>query len=372
MKKHAIIPVFMPHEGCPNDCVFCNQKKITARTKPLEKEAICCMVESYMKTIEGRGIETVEMAFFGGSFTGIPIETQRKYLEIARGYKDRGVIHKIRLSTRPDYINKEILDFLKEYKVDIIELGVQSMDDEVLRLSKRGHSSDHVYKASALIKEYGFVLGIQLMTGLPGDYTPKQVFQGQSIGDGSRLKSIWSAKKVADEIRPDIARIYPTMIIKETELADMFEEGSYKLWGLGESVQCVKEMVKILRAANVDVIRIGLKSTDNINNDEDVVGNNFHPAFRQLVEGEIAKEWLECYVVEISEKAGFSFRTVPTCCSEGQQTIVSYANDKSFSNLIGHKGVNKIYFREKYRNFQFVYKVDNHLSDNQFRCEIGG
>ena len=132
MKKHAIIPIFIPHQGCPNDCVFCNQKKITARQPDVTMDEVRDTIETWLSTLTGReGMETIEIAFFGGSFTGIPIEQQTEYLQIACEYKERGLIDKIHLSTRPDYIDNVILDNLQKYKVDVIELGVQSFDEEV-------------------------------------------------------------------------------------------------------------------------------------------------------------------------------------------------------------------------------------------------
>ena len=169
MKQHAIIPIFIPHKGCPNDCIFCNQKKITARQAAVTGEDVKNTIETWLSTLEPRGVKTIEVAFFGGSFTGIPMAEQSAYLSIAKAYKDAGRIHKIHMSTRPDYINKEILDNLRAYDVDVIELGVQSLDDHVLNKAGRGHNAAVVYESSRLIKEYGFELGIQLMIGLPGD-----------------------------------------------------------------------------------------------------------------------------------------------------------------------------------------------------------
>ncbi len=146
MKKHAIIPVFIPHRGCPNDCVFCNQKAITARSADVSPEDVHNLIEQYLPTLEGRSLETLELAFFGGSFTGIPMEEQSAFLEVASYYKKRGLIDKIHMSTRPDYINTEILDNLKRFDADIIELGVQSFDQEVLDASRRGHSIKDVQR----------------------------------------------------------------------------------------------------------------------------------------------------------------------------------------------------------------------------------
>jgi Histone acetyltransferase len=341
MKTHAIIPIFIPHLGCPNDCVFCNQKKITARTGPLSKEAMTDLVEKYLETIQGRGIETVEMAFYGGSFTGIPIKQQQEYLSVAKAYKDRGIIDKIHLSTRPDYINAEILDNLKLYGADIIELGVQSFDEEVLRLSNRGHDRKVVYQASRLIQEYGFELGLQLMIGLPGDTYEKAILSAQE----------------AVKIGPSIARLYPTVIIRDTELYEMHRRGDYIPSSLDETVRTAKDMYLILTEAGINVIRIGLKSTDLISENGEIAGN-YHPAFRQLVESEIAKERLEAQL--LSQLAAVEQQ--PT----SPVKIGFFCNGPSFSNMMGNRKSNRLYFENKYPEVRFSFRVDSSLSDHEY------
>lgn len=327
MKKHAIIPIFIPHEGCPNDCVFCNQKIITARSKPVTAGDVKNIIETYLPTLQNRGLEVIEVAFFGGSFTGIPIEKQSEYLKIAYEYKEKGLIDKIHLSTRPDYISNEILDNLKKYKVDVIELGVQSFDQDVLNLSKRGHTVEDVYLACDLIKKFDFTLGIQLMIGLPGD-----TFE----------KSIESAKKAA-LIKPKLARLYPTVILENTELAKMYKDGRYPGLTEDEAVKTCAEMYKILYDADINIMRVGLKSTDLVTNNSDL-GGNYHPAFRQLVEGEIAKDAIEKELLKISNN-----------------NISFASNSKSFSNMIGHKGVNKKYFESKYPDIHINFIIDNDI-----------
>jgi len=339
MKTHAIIPIFIPHEGCPNDCVFCNQRIITARTKPPQKEDIIDMIDRYLKTISNRGIETVEIAFFGGSFTGIPIEQQTEYLSIARKYKEDGFIHKIHLSTRPDYIDENILSNLKKHDVDIIELGVQSFDEEVLHLSKRGHCSEIVYQSSRLIKDYGFELGLQLMIGLPGD---------------THEKSVASARE-AVKIDPSIARIYPTVIIQDTELYRLYQQGKYAPLATEEAVRTAKDMYLILKGAGINVIRIGLKSSDYINEGGDTAGGTFHPAFRQLVESEIAKEQLESQIKPMLEK--------------GADQIIFISNGAFMSNMIGNRKSNRIYFEKKYPHVRFTFHVDFSLPDDAYRAQ---
>lgn len=344
MKKHAIIPIFIPHKGCPNDCIFCNQKKITARQKAVTGADVEDTIETWLSTLEKRNLNTIEIAFFGGSFTGIPLEDQSAYLAIARKYKDAGRIDKIHMSTRPDYIDEKILDNLKCYGADTIELGVQSFDDKVLQLSNRGHDSKAVYKACGLIKDYGFELGIQLMIGLPRD---------------TLETCLYSAEETV-KIAPTIARLYPTIVINDTELYNQYLRGEYEPLSQDEAVLRTKEMYKLLDKAGINIIRVGLKSTDIINENGEISGNTYHPAFRQLVEGEIAREHIE------ETLAGMDFdrktRTKVTFCS----------NSKSFSNMIGNSARNKKFFLEKYPYLNILYKVNDSLNDHQFKVEIKG
>lgn len=342
MKHHAIIPIFIPHKGCPNDCIFCNQKKITARQKAVTGEDVRNTIETWLSTLEPRGVETIEVAFFGGSFTGIPMEEQSAYLAIAKAYKDAGRIHKIHLSTRPDYIDETILDNLKKYAVDTIELGVQSLDDEVLRNAGRGHDSAVVYESSQMIKDYGFELGIQLMIGLPGD---------------TLETCIYSAQETV-KIGPSIARLYPTIVINDTELYNQYQRGEYEPLTQDEAVFRTKEMYKILDNAGINIIRVGLKSTDLINENGEINGGTYHPAFRQLVEGEIARERIE------------SLLAAETFDRTKRTKVDFYANSKCMSVLVGHKQKNKQYFLEKYPHLHVLYKVDKSLSDNQYQIEI--
>lgn len=346
MKKHAIIPIFIPHEGCPNDCVFCNQKKITARLKPVHPEDVRNIIEQYLPTLTGRGLETIEVAFFGGSFTGIPIEEQSDYLAIAKEYKDKKFIDKIHLSTRPDYINKEILDNLKYYSVDVIELGIQSFDDAVLKASNRGHNSAIVYKSCDLIKSYGFELGIQLMVGLPGD---------------THEKSLYSAKETV-KIGPSIARLYPTIIIDDTELLNMYNRGDYQPLSQKEAIFTTKEMYKILDNAGITIIRVGLKSTSIINKNGSITGDTYHPAFRQLVEAEIAKEILDAKLKSILSTTNLD----EPLTNEHSKYYTFESNEKCFSNMIGNKSSNKKYFSTIYPHIQIKYSVNSSLADNSY------
>lgn len=333
MKKHAIIPVFISHRGCPNNCVFCNQKKITARTGDVTKQDVLNTIDTYMSTLKDMNLDCIELSFYGGSFTGLPMNEQNEFLEIAHSFKTEGVIDKIHLSTRPDYISEEILENLKSYGADVIELGVQSFDDEVLRKSKRGHTSEDVYKACDLIRSYGFTLGIQLMAGLPGD---------------SRKSCIYSAQQTA-EIGPELARIYPTLVIEDTELLDMYRQGTYTPLSLEEAVSISKDMYVILDNAGINIMRVGLKATDIINGENGAVyGKTFHPAFRQLVEGEIAKERIEAQL------------------KTGDTSVTVMCNPSDISNASGHRGCNRKYFAEKYPDLHITFKSSASIDKNTY------
>ena len=203
MRQHYIIPIFVPHLGCPNDCIFCNQKSISGEQRQVSAKEVKEQIEFYWKSLKNKETAFIEEAFFGGSFTGIPQEKQIELLQAVQEYIDKGKVNSIRISTRPDYINKEILKLLKKYKVHTIELGVQSSNDYILRRSKRGHTFEDVKKASKLIRRYGFCLGHQMMVGLP---------------ESTRLDELNTARDLA-KLKPKIMRIYPVLVIKNTRIS---------------------------------------------------------------------------------------------------------------------------------------------------------
>lgn len=387
MKTHAIIPIFLPHIGCPNDCVFCNQRVITAKQEPVSGSQVEEQILRCLSTMEGRGLSAKEIAFFGGSFTGIPINQQREYLTVAQRYKKEGRIDKIRLSTRPDYIDSEILTHLASFDVDVIELGVQSMNDEVLRLAGRGHDSEAVRRAAVMIRDRGFTLGVQLMIGLPGD--------SPEICRAAAVASVGLA--------PDVARLYPTLILKDTHLARLFQQGKYKPYSLEETLAITKEMYRILTDAGIQVIRVGLKSTEGIGDGSQVLGGAFHPAFRQLVEGELAREQIEEQLEELlharaqqrlqelqetsqelsqerlQSRAQKRLRANPQKPSQKRQgsvpiqfsvltvPVVLESNSRCFSNLIGQHGKNRSYFTQKYPNVDFRFRINPALPEGVYR-----
>lgn len=310
MSKRYIIPIFVPHLGCPNDCIFCNQKKITNRKQAVDKAEIVNVIETQLGYFP-KSDNIKEIAFFGGSFTAIDRDLMIEYLDIAREYKRRKIVNCIRISTRPDAIDEEILNILKEYGVDIIELGVQSMDDEVLRMNNRGHDSNSVVRASKLIKSYGITLGHQIMPGLYMD---------------SFEKTVESAKRLI-ELKPDIVRIYPTLIIKNTMLETLYNLKIYEPLSMNEAVEISGILLKMFTENNIKVIRVGLQVTENINLENDVVAGPFHSAFRQLVE---QKGYLDKQI-EIFEEHNI----------KDKKEVVIYLDRKKISYAVGNKGSNK-------------------------------
>ncbi|MEF9933652.1 MAG: radical SAM protein [Clostridium sp.] len=316
MSKHYIIPIFVPHSGCPHDCIFCNQKKITGKVSSMTPDEVEGIINTHLSTIN-RENSYIEVSFFGGSFTGIPIDTQKSLLEVANKYLSKGLIDNIRLSTRPDYINKDILDYLLEYNVGIIELGVQSLDEDVLYISERGHSTQDVNYASSLIKEYRFTLGLQMMVGLPGD-----TFE----------KDINTASKLI-ELNADFVRIYPALTIKETYMEHLYKIGRYTPYTIDEAVSICSKLYTMFEKANIPIVRLGLQTTEQINTGRDIVAGPFHPSFRELVESSLLNDMMG-YVID-------------NFYSESE-SIEVFISPRNISKLYADK---KRYFNEKIRQF---------------------
>lgn len=258
----ANIPIFIPHAGCKNDCAFCNQKSITGKIVPPDLSEARAIIEENLATLEGNG-HTI--AFFGGSFTGIGNCLMEEYLSLAEEYVDQKKVTGIRLSTRPDYITEEILDILGKYTVTNIELGAQSMDEEVLYLSKRGHSRADVEKAAELIRERGITLGLQMMIGLPGD---------------TYEKSLETAKMFV-RLGAKETRIYPTVVLKGTLLEKMLENGEYVPMDFEEAIDTAADCYSIFFENGVKVLRIGLQNSGELK--ENAAGGFYHEALGEKV-----------------------------------------------------------------------------------------
>ncbi|MBO5244534.1 MAG: radical SAM protein [Selenomonadales bacterium] len=268
MRRRHIIPIFVPHYGCPYQCVFCNQRKITGIDTPMNaKKAKEIIAEAL--SWQTRAVEK-EVAFYGGSFTAIPMEKQRELLSVVSPMYESGVLSAIRLSTRPDAIDEAVLQQLKEHHVTTIELGVQSMDDEVLRASNRGHTGRDVREAVAMIRQYPFALGLQIMPGLPREDT----------------YSLLRTANAVRELAPDFVRIYPTVVIEDTPLAEAYQRGDYTPLSLAEAVRQTAFLKLFFERANVPVIRMGLQATAEMDSAGTVLAGPYHPADASKVRGQ--------------------------------------------------------------------------------------
>ena len=266
--RASIIPVFVPHLGCPHACVFCNQRRISGAQKPATAEDVKNSIEQAAAFLPQGGKR--QLAFYGGSFTAIPAEEQEALLTAAKEALDRGGIDAIRLSTRPDAIDDAVLARLHRYGVETVELGAQSMDDEVLRLSGRGHTAADVERASKQVQAAGFKLILQMMTGLPGSTDEKDVE---------------TARKII-ALRPDGVRIYPTVIVRDTALCDMWRAGEYREHTVEDAVRVCAEILPLFEAVEIPVIRLGLNPTDELTGGAAVAGA-YHPALGELVKSRI-------------------------------------------------------------------------------------
>jgi len=279
--KHYTIPIFIPELACPFRCIFCNQQKISGKVKIPQPDEISEIIESYLATIPKRK-RNVEIGFFGGNFTGIDLELQENYLAVANEYLNRGDVHGIRLSTRPDYINTKVLKLLKKQGVSTIELGAQSMDDDVLMAAGRGHKVADTLHAATMIKKLNFHLGLQMMIGLPGDTLEKSMHTAQQIV----------------ELGADNTRIYPALVIRGTPLENLYRTEKYSPLPLEEAVRWLKEIYKIFEVGRVAVIRMGLHPSEGLISGEELIAGPFHESLRELVLTELWWESLQYLVLK--------------------------------------------------------------------------
>ena len=323
MSEQYIIPIFVPHLGCPNDCTFCNQKSISGQTKQVTAKDVKQTIEEYLKSFKDEKLHK-EVAFFGGSFTGIEKDKQEELLEAAYEFVKNKQIQSIRISTRPDYIDKEKLHLLKKYGVKTIELGVQSTNDYILKKCRRGHTFEDVKKASKLIRRYGFVLGHQMMIGLP---------------ESTKIDELNTAKDLA-KLKPKIVRLYPVLVIKGTELEREYQNGEYEPIPLLQAVERCKELYYFFTNKKIAVIRMGLQNTDIIsdpkNAKSEVVAGPYHEAFGQLVEDSI---WYDAILEKIKK---FNVKV---------KAIEIKVNPENINNVVGHK-------KENIEKLKDLYDVD--------------
>lgn len=323
--KKGNISIFVPHIGCPHKCSFCNQNTITGHeTAPTAGD-----VEAAVRTALNQNDFEYEIAFFGGSFTAIDRQYMISLLESAYSFvQTSSRVTGIRISTRPDYIDDKILTLLKKYGVTSIELGAQSMNDDVLRMNMRGHTAENVRKASRLIKEYGFELGLQMMTGLYGSDDEKDLFTANEI----------------IKFKPDTVRIYPTVVLDNTYLGSLYKAGRYIPNDVQKSVEICAKIVPLFNKNNIKVIRLGLHASDDVKNN--MLAGGYHPSLGELVTSKI----MLCEI--LSHKPG---------------NYTVYINEKSISKLIGNKKCNLTELKEK--GYTIDIEFDNKMNSNELKTE---
>ena len=323
--RNRIYPVFIPHLGCPHACVFCNQHEITGAAA---EEALRKLNSLTENPPQGAAYE---LAFYGGSFTALSVEQQLRYLEAAGRARDCGAVSSIRLSTRPDAITPEILERLKQYGVGTVELGAQSMQDRVLRASGRGHSAEDVRRASAMIREAGLSLVLQMMTGLPGD------------DDNGAVDT--AVQLVA--LQPDAVRIYPTVIVRGTELERLWRRGMYQEHTVEDAVRVCARLLPLFQAAGIPVIRLGLNPTDELSGGAALAGA-YHPALGELVRSRVLRNRAERQLAEMN--------------CEGEAVTIRVP-EKKLSQMLGQKRCNVIWLKERFHPAVLEVCPDPEITD---------
>ena len=271
--RRRILPLFIPHLGCPHDCVFCDQRRISGQQSPVTPADVTAALEAF--TSAATALEPAdEIAFYGGSFTALPLDEQRALLEAAvKPFLARGLSRGIRVSTRPDAVNTEVLSLLQRYHVTTVELGAQSMDDGVLRRCGRGHTAADTERACALLRDGGFRFVLQMMTGLPGSSDALDVMTGERLA----------------ALKPDGVRIYPTVILRFTPLYDLWRRGEYREHTVEDAVRVCARLLPLFAAAGIPVIRLGLNPSEELSGGE-AAGGAYHPALGELVKSRVYLE----------------------------------------------------------------------------------
>jgi len=334
--KRLIIPIFVMNRGCPNRCVFCNER-ITAGaypefiTKGYFKETVDAHLES-----AGKRFHETQIAFYGGSFTGMDTSYQETLLEYARPYIERGLVDSIRISTRPDYIDEEHLEFMQRRYVQTVEIGAQSLDNEVLERANRGHSADDVKRATLLLKKKGFETGLHLMVGLPVDTT------------GGFLDTV--AEVVS--LKPHMVRIHPTIVFRDTDLGKMYRDGSYVPLTMEEAVEWSKRALIRFRKASIQVIRLGLHTTGEMTDDGNIIAGPFHPSFRSFVEGAL---FLDMAASLLKRSKGL------------KHAVSFFVSPRDVSNMRGFRNINISILQKYYPDLDITVR-ENHGQERETLC----
>ena len=330
----SVVPVFVPHWGCPHDCVFCNQRRITGRREPATAQTVQEAMQQAAALPSGA---KRQLAFYGGSFTAIPAARQEELLAAAQPWLESGALSSLRVSTRPDAIDAETLERLRRYGVETIELGAQSMDDHVLALAGRGHTAADVERAARLVKDAGFELILQMMTGLPGD------------SDDGAIDT--SRQLIA--LSPDAVRIYPTVVVRGTELEKLWRSGACQEHSVEDAVRVCAKLLPMFDAAGIPVIRLGLNPTEELSGGAALAGA-YHPALGELVRSRVLRNRAEEMLTEMN-------------CEEGFVTI--YVPEKQLSQMLGQKRCNSVWLQERFRLNGLRIAPDPKLDDLRIELE---
>lgn len=333
--KHSIIPLFIPHQGCPHQCVFCNQVRITGRATPVSARDVAETIHRYVSGVSEPRVW--EAAFYGGSFTALPRDVMIELLTPAFSALKAGVISKIRLSTRPDYIDDAVLSLLSRYGVTTVELGVQSLDERVLLLSEREHTAADAEKAVAMLRSYGMTVGLQFMVGLPGE-------DGRSLRHTARKGAL---------LCPDFIRLYPVLVLKDTKLDTMRRNHQYEPLRLEEAVFRCAFLKRWYARHGIPVIRTGLQATEELDRGTSITGGPYHAAMGELTEQAIVRHAIRKRLLAFSEGSPV--------------TIVCHPRDRS--KLAGHKKETWHWVLSHFPGS--LCREDPSLREGEFRIEGG-
>lgn len=314
MSRYANIPIFLVDRGCPHQCAFCNQKKITNMNADITPQKAKEVIEKSLATMRS---DCVEIAYFGGSFSGLSPEEQEAFLSLAYEFVKAGKVSGIRLSTRPDLINEKVLDRFVRYGVTTVELGAQSLDDEVLSLNQRGHTAYQTEAAAHMIRNRGFSLGLQMMIGLRGD---------------SREKAMATARGIV-KLGAYSTRIYPAVVLRGTLLEKWYHEGCYTPLSLEEAIDWCCSLTTIFEEAGVLILRMGLMASDSLQLGKELIAGPFHNSFGELVTSELMLREARSLLLQKDTE---------------QKDILLFVSPKAVSPMIGHRRKNVIQLEKEF------------------------
>ena len=336
--KPFIVPVFLPHSGCPHQCAFCNQKAISGHgSGRISLKAVREQIERFL-AFEHEQRQTMQISFYGGNFLGLAEESIRTLLDEACRFIKQGQVDSIRFSTRPDTISGETLKLIRDYPVQTVEIGAQSMDDRVLSKSRRGHTARDTENALRLLAETPYDVGLQMMTGLPGDDPT----------------STWVTARKLAEFAPAFVRIYPALVLKDSPMADWYKNGTFQPLSLDDAVNRVKNLYLFFKEKSIPVIRMGLQASEELNAEQTVLAGPYHPAFGHLV---LSSIWLDKASELLREKK-----------KHGNKAVF-YIRPENISKLRGQRNANITKLMEQFHLKAIAVKPDEKMADEDMRLE---